>query len=159
MPDNLDDDAGSAPLMNPERRFRALLMLYERHSELLQFMSRHDLQMFGGYITLQLALGGWLAQPPALTLEARIAIGVIDAAMASLAAALIQMAYRRRKEISDLFENLNEALEFTREGAYLRGRSLWPETAFRPWRRWYLFGISLAFAGVLVLLVLNGSRT
>jgi hypothetical protein len=48
--------------LNHEEKFEALKMLHDNQAELLRFMTALDFKIFGGYITLQLALGSWLAE-------------------------------------------------------------------------------------------------
>ncbi|MFO1482306.1 MAG: hypothetical protein U1F71_02985 [Verrucomicrobiaceae bacterium] len=144
--------------LDAEQKFQALTMLYQTHNELLRFMTSHDLKIFGGYITIQLALGSWMTQQKNFTCPARFAIGIIDFAFAAIAGVLLFKAYMRRCEITALFSRLNDAFLFTKPGAYLDGVALWPEKSkFRPWAAWYIGGVVVSYIGIVVLLSSAGA--
>ena len=72
--------------LTPEQKFEALKMRYEDHVELLRFNARQDLEIFGGYITLQGVLAGFLAQmatPPNIWIK--VGIIFIDLALTMIA--------------------------------------------------------------------------
>ncbi len=43
--------------LTEEHKFEALKLKYTDHVELLRFITKLDVQLFSGYITIQLALG------------------------------------------------------------------------------------------------------
>jgi hypothetical protein len=134
-------------------------MLREDHAELLRFISTLDFKIFGGYITLQLGLGSWLAEHRPSVVEAQIGVAIIDGTLTIIAAALIYNNFRRRTEIVKTLRNVNEALFFNEKGAYLPGEPLLAPTVFRPWRWWYTGGIVIAYIGIILILFRGLSST
>ena len=121
--------------LNEDRKFEALKMLHDNHAELMRFMATLDYKIFGGYISLQLLLGSWLAEHHPATRFSRIGIMIIDGSLALVAAALIFNDFKRRKEVANTFNNINAALGFTQHGAYVStGPLLAPRIKYRAWR-------------------------
>lgn len=96
--------------------FEALKMRYEDQVELLREITKLDLQIFSGYLTLQIALGGWLIAHPLQSLMMQIGMLLIDAALAAIAGYLHYSHFHRRREAVDTIKNLNRALGFTEQG-------------------------------------------
>jgi hypothetical protein len=139
--------------LDQSQKFEALRMLHDTQAELLRFMSMFDFKIFGGYITLQLLLGGWLSEHMPTSKVTRNGIGIIDLALAAVTTVLIVKAYLRRTEIAGIFKNINDAFLFTEIGAYLPNSTIIPEeTTFRPWCASYITGIVVALAGIGLIL-------
>jgi hypothetical protein len=143
--------------MTSERKFQALTMLYQKHADLLRFMTTHDLQIFGGYLSIQLALSSWLSQNT-LNYPARATTIILDAIVAFIAAALIYQASKRRQQIHALFDKLNRALLFKKSGSYLPDAPLMLDDKRRLWGWWYISGIVIAFIAVAFLVIVGGGE-
>jgi hypothetical protein len=78
--------------------FEALTCRFENQTELLHRMTVIDLQVFSGYISLQLALGAWLAthEHDLTGLVPRIGVMLIDLVPMVVAGALLYNNYKRR---------------------------------------------------------------
>jgi hypothetical protein len=78
--------------------FEALTCRFENQTELLHRMTLIDLQVFSGYISLQLALGAWLAthEHDLTGLVPRIGVMLIDLVPMVVAGALLYNNYKRR---------------------------------------------------------------
>ena len=55
MPELYDDDHAKREI---------LTVAFGNHAQYLQWISQIDLRIFGGFLTLQLVLGGWLSENP-----------------------------------------------------------------------------------------------
>ena len=132
--------------------FKALSLRYQDHVELLRTMTHIDLRIFSGYITLQLAMGAWLATNRPSDFLVQIGLFLIDLVLAGIAAKLLYNNFRRRKEAVGTLKNINEALGYTETGVYLPEKSINVETTFRPWWYWYLVGVFACVAGIALIL-------
>jgi hypothetical protein len=122
------------------------------HTELLRFISTLDLQIFGGYITLQLGLGSWMADHRPHALTAKIGVVIIDGTLALVAGKLLHKNFKRRTEVVETLGNINKVLHFNEVGAFSPDHSILSPTKFRPWLRWYIFAICVAYIGIFLLL-------
>ena len=138
--------------LSNDQKFDALKMRYEDQVKLLRYMTTLDFRIFGGYITLQLLLGSWLSQHPPAALSGRIGIAAIDLALMVVATVFLNNDYKRRTEVVATLKNIAVALRFSEENAYITPGALNATMKFRAWRFWYLFGIIVAFGGIMFLL-------
>jgi len=138
--------------LTDNQKFEALKLRYTDHVELLRSITKLDVQIFSGYITVQLALGAWLGSHP-INLWPKIGLSVIDLVLAVIALKLLHKDFLRRKEVVGIIENINEALNFNTEGAYLPGKSINDNTNTRPWFSWFVVGIIAGFIGIVIILV------
>lgn len=155
-PDQAEKTGSEEKLMKPAylgREFEALRVRYEDQVELLRTLTKLDLQIFTGYLTLQAALGGWFATQPIGQWQTKFGILLVDFALTFIAAGLLYNNYRRRAEVVETIRNLCDAFGFTVEGVYLPGRAINPPTTFRPWWYWFLTGIGIALIGVTIIIV------
>jgi hypothetical protein len=138
--------------LTPDQQFEALKLRYEDHVELLRFMTKLDMEIFGAYITLQLALGSFLARMSTpLHTSAKIGICIIDLTLAFIAVIFLRNNFYRRKEAVATLTNVMSALGYDQPGVFGQA-ALNPPYRFRPWAPWYFVGVSIAFAGVVLLL-------
>jgi hypothetical protein len=137
--------------------FEALKCRFENQTEELHRITLIDLQVFSGYITLQLALGAWLATHRSNLpgTKARIGLMLIDLVLAFVAGALLRNSYKRRKEVSAIVGNCNEALGYNTEGIYLEKQALNIPTKPRSFVWCYLAAIAAAFAGIVLVVFLQ----
>ena len=137
--------------LSPEQRFEALRVRFEDQTRLLTTMTEFDLRIFGGYITVQLALGGWLGEHPP-TVRAAIGIALIDLAMAVIAGVLLRYNALRRTEVVATLTNVMDALEFSRPGAYLPERPLNASYEVRRWAPLFYLGVIAGYVGLLLVM-------
>lgn len=147
-----DDLPTRAVALTDDQKFQAALARFQDHVEILRALTGIDLQIFGGYLTLQLGLAAWLAENPPSLWPARSGIFLIDATLSALAVKLLYNNYRRRMEVVASLTNVRAYLGFARSGEYLQGSALDAPTTFRPWWWWYVIGISVTLAGVAIVL-------
>lgn len=133
------------------KQFEALKMRYDDQVALLRFMTTFDFQIFGGFITLQLAPGGWLAAHPISSSPVQFGIVLIDIVAALLSAKLLHNQHSRRQEVQATIRNINLALGFDEPGVYLEGQALNPTYTRRLWFKWYLVGIGVSFLGIILI--------
>ncbi len=134
-----------------EQKFEALKLRYSDHVELLRFMTKLDVQIFSGYITVQLALGAWIATHPIDGNWPKFGIILLDIVLAAVASKLLFNDFLRRKEVVGIIKNLNEALCFNVEGVYLPDKPINVETKTRPWFFWFMLGILFSFVGIIMV--------
>jgi hypothetical protein len=86
------------PEMLRGHEFEALTCRFENQTELLHRMTAIDLQVFSGYISLQLALGAWLAthEHDLTGLVPRLGVMLIDLELMVVARATLQQLYAAR---------------------------------------------------------------
>ncbi|MBX3659534.1 MAG: hypothetical protein KF740_13975 [Ramlibacter sp.] len=133
------------------KEFEALKMRYDDQVALLRFMTTFDFQIFGGFLTLQLALGSWLAAHPISSVLVQLGVLLIDAVAALLSAKLLHNQHSRRQEVQATIRNINLALGFEEPGAYLESQSLNPAYTRRLWFKWYMVGIAASYVGMLLI--------
>ena len=124
---------------------------HEDQSKLSQVMSLMDLQLFSGFMTIQLAFGSFLLQQSIDSTYLKIGILFIDFSISLLCFVLLRNNYRRRKEVVQTIKNCNEALGYNQNGVYLPDKSINESTNFRPWFHWYTVGIVMSFIGIMVI--------
>lgn len=129
----------------------AALACFQNQTQLLRSLTQIDLQILGGYMTVQLAFAAWISDHPPGTLVAGLALVLIDIVFVALAVKLLYNDYLRRKEVVATLKNVREFLRFNQVGAYLPGKPLDAETPFRPWWPWYLRGIIAVAIGVMIV--------
>lgn len=134
--------------------FEALLARFENQTELLYRLTLLDLRIFTGYITLQVAMGGWFATHQAAlgTLSARVGILVLDLALFAVSVTFLRNNYLRRKEVAETVRNCSEALGYSKPGVY-SVNALNAPTVFRPWAGWYFIGAVAALVGLCLVLL------
>ena len=137
--------------LSPEQRFEALRMRYEDHVELLRVMTGLDFRLFGGVMTIQLALGGWLASNPVKDWLPLIGVLILDGVLASIGAALLRNNAHRRKEAVATLKNVMAALGFYRHGYYVDGLTINAPGGFNLWGPWYISGVVVAYVGLAVV--------
>ena len=142
---------GCSMELDKEMKFEALKLRYDDHVELLRFMTKLDVQIFSGYIAVQLALGAWLATNPVQGGWAKAGILLIDIVLAVIAAKLLYNDFKRRDEVVSIIKNINDALHFNTPGAYLPDKSINVPTKTRPWFLWFMIGIVIGVAGIAMV--------
>jgi hypothetical protein len=137
--------------LTEEQKFEALKLRYTDHVEILRFMTKLDVQLFSGYITLQIALGAWIATHPINGIWPKIGIILIDIVLAGIASKLLWNDYKRREEVVGIIKNINEALKFNTSGVYLSDSPINVQTKTRPWHKWFLIGIAAGVLGIIMV--------
>ena len=94
--------------LDKNQKFESLKMRYKDHVELLRFMTKLDVQIFSGYITVQLALGAWIAANPIKGCWTKLGIILIDLVLAAIAFMLLHKDAKRRTEVVGIIKNIND---------------------------------------------------
>jgi hypothetical protein len=136
-----------------ERYFDALKLNYEQQVQNLRNITNIDFKVFGWFSSLQMALGGYMAEHAlALALRQRVGVAVMDASLAMLVGRVLVLSKKRRSEVVETLWNLNLALGYEDESRFIPGKKVNASTTFRPWLRWYLAAIAASFLGLMVIL-------
>ena len=143
MPGVYDDD---------DAKREILTLAFGNHVQYLRWLSQIDLRMFGGFLTLQLVLGGWLLQYTPTRALAASGILIIDVMLAIVAAVfLIKNQKRRNREVTTI-GNICEALGLTVEGVFLEKRKIMESPQSEPSLRLYLFAIATSVIGIALII-------
>lgn len=165
------------PEFAKERRYDTLVLRFKDQSELLHRMTLIDLRIFSAYMAVQLALGAWITQYPPQSagspglkpLLLLLGLLVSDGCIAFVAARLLWQSTRRRREAVATMQNVCAALglyrrDFFATGITINAEPLRPEataTGLRqrrppfllPWGPWYIRGVTVTYAGVVLVAV------
>ena len=109
-----------------KNEFEALKCRFKDQTELLYRITLLDLRIFTGYLTLQIALGAWIATHQTISSSLTVCAGLllIDCSLAVIAIAFLYYNSERRLEVVETVKNCNEALGFEELGVYLHNRPL-----------------------------------
>lgn len=139
-------------LVNENNKIEILKMYFENQTNLLRFLTQIDLQILTGYLTLQLFFGSWIATREVADFSTKVGLIIINITISFAAGKLLYNNYRRRIEVAETVQNLNEALEFGQKGTYLAEKVLNAPTRFRPWWYWYIVIVSSGALAISILL-------
>lgn len=129
--------------------FEALKMRYEDQVELLRTMTKLDIQVFSGYVTIQLALAAWFGAHGLKSLPIKIGMFSLDLAFSGIAALFLWSHYQRRIEAIETVKHLVQALGFTEKDVYLKGSAInAPATKSRPFWQFFVGGIIVFTLGI-----------
>jgi len=146
------DSVTPAPLYADEKnRFEAAKMCYQQHVALLSTMTRFDLQIITGYLSIQFLVVGWAAKPP-LPAATRLGLSLVDLALLLVAFVLLLMSRWRRKEVAGVVWKLNDALGFAVEGVYLGGRTVQRNEPVHYWWPWYVLAMISSASEVALII-------
>jgi len=135
--------------------FKALCLRYNDHVELMREMTRTDIKMLFGYITLQLLVAGWLVNEQIESLTIKIGLFIIDFSLAFITTRFLYNNYRRRQEVVNTLKNINDALGFNQKDIYLKDAAINSPTKFRPYFAWFLIGVFSSLLGLLLILFIG----
>lgn len=140
------------------KEFDALTINLNNHVEHIRYLTQIDLRIFSGYVTLQLVFAGWLTKNPVTDIVFQIGLFLIDVTLSIIIGFVLYYNYVRREEIVETLENINMALGFNVEGAYIEGKiinakkKVRTSKGFEPWVWFYLAGITAIILGVSLVL-------
>ena len=137
--------------LDNNQKFEALKLRYDDHVELLRSMTKLDVQIFSGYIAVQLALGAWITTNPIQGCWAKMGLILIDLVLAIIASKLLYNDFKRRTEVVRIIKNINDALSFNTSGFYLPSKAINVPTKTRPWFQWFLIGIIIGVVGIVMV--------
>jgi len=150
------------PFSNEERNLDVLRLRYEDQAESLRDMLKLDVQLFIAYMTVQLALGGWIADKSPASGLVRIALGCADFAISWIVFTYFLNSDARRDESTQVIRNINDALKFNAPGIYLADRTINPPPIELPWlkkfRSVFLVGSLISLLAIWGLLLVGPSR-
>jgi hypothetical protein len=143
--------------IDENQKFESLKFHLEQQTQNLRNMTQIDLTIMSGYMTLQIALGGWLVRPAqgiAAPFGVRIGLSITDLALAIVATWLLLNSRLRRGEVIQTIHNLNEALGYDEVGFYLPDRKINADTKTRFWCPLYLFLVFVAAVGLQLIILM-----
>jgi len=140
--------------LDKNQKFESIKYRHEDQSKLLQKMTDVDLKVFISFLTLQLALGGFITQF-SLELVSKYGLFILDISLSLVCTILLLNNYKRRKEVVGTIKNCNNALGYDLKDAYIKDEKINSKTKFRPWFWWYIIAITLSIFGILVVLSSN----
>ena len=130
--------------MTPDQKIDVLKLVYTEEGENLRFETTTAQNLMRYFITVELALGAWVAGSRALPdRHTQWIVFLLNVLFCSCVAVLIIRNYVRRREIVTSLRNVLEALELTTAGAYLAAREIHSSRFNASWRNWYLLLIAL----------------
>lgn len=134
-----------------------LKMKYEDHTEDLRFRTDLDFKLLSGFVTLDLVLAAWLSQHAPESWAYAIGFLIVALGLGFAAAMIFIRNTIRRNVVIAILHNVNEALEFTKTGAYLQNQCINPESNKRVthWLAYHLT-IVIVLTAALVLMVVTG---
>lgn len=136
--------------LDNSQKFEAVKYRHEDQSKLLQKMTDVDLKVFISFMTLQLALGGFITQID-LSVGSKIGLFILDFSFSLVCSILLWNNYKRRKEVAGTIKSCNKALGYDLDGFYINDEKINSPTKFRPWFWWYIIGMLLSLIGILVI--------
>jgi len=139
--------------LSPEQKFEALIIRYQDHVELLRMMTKIDLQIFGGLLSIQLTLGSFLSINPPKTLAAMAGILLVDAVLSTIASILLRNNALRRKEAVGTLKNVMSALGYYQIGVYIPDKAINESGKLRLWAPLYITGIIISYIGLGVVIL------
>ncbi len=137
------------------KKFEAIKYRHEDQSRLLQFISNLENQLYGGFLTIQLAFGGFLAQVKIEDLFAKVGLFIIDITISFVCIKLLYNYYRRRKEVAETIKNCNAALGFDEKDVYLKDKIINASSLFRPSFLWFSIGLIATVIGIFLILFVS----
>lgn len=140
--------------LDNNQKVEAIKYRHQDQSNLLQKMTDVDLKVFISFLTLQLALGGFITQLN-LAAESKYGLFILDISLFLVCTILLFNNYKRRKETVGTLKNCNKALGYDTDSAYIEGEKINSPTIFRPWFWWYIIAMILSVIGILVVLSAN----
>lgn len=135
--------------------FEAIKIRFQNQTELLYRLTMIDLKIFFGFITLQIVLVAWLATNGSdFSGILKVGLFVIDINFALVAIFLFIHQARRRKQVSSVVKNCQEALGYTKKGAYLEDKAIEVYHPIRLLRDYFIGGTTISVVLVLLMLVI-----
>jgi hypothetical protein len=138
-----------------DNKFEAIKYRHEDQAKLLQYMTTLDNQLYAGFLTIQLAFGGFLTQFKIDDIISRTGLFIIDVVIALVSVGLLYNNYKRREEVRGTIANCNVALGFDELNIYLKDKTLNVHSAYRPWFWWFLVGILATLFGIFLILFVS----
>jgi hypothetical protein len=123
--------------MTPEQ-IEVLKLVYTEEGQNLRFETSTAQRLMTYFVTVELALGAWIASAGPLQVPARWTVFLLNLGFGACVAYLIVLNYRRRLEVVMPMRHALEALQLTAVGAYLPDRPIHSWKVNASWRNWYL---------------------
>ncbi len=135
-----------------KNEFEVLKVRYVEQAAHIRDLNMFDVKIFGGFMTIQLALASWFAIHPVSIIWLKIGILVIDLALLFVCIKIIHGSRDRRAEIVQTIININEAFGLYQKGVYLVDRAINPPPKQRS-KSWYDIGCVVGALGVAWILI------
>jgi len=138
--------------LSQEQKFQAALALFLDQAQVIRDLKQNDLQVVGGFITLQLALAAWLAEHPPMTFWGSLGLFGLSIILSFLSWKFLEKNHRRRAQVVDSLRNTKAALRLSQKEIYIKGAALDVQTMFEPSLRLYVGVLLLTILGVGVVI-------
>jgi hypothetical protein len=122
----------------PTQKIEILKLVYTEEAQALRFEVTTAQRLMTYFVTLELALGAWLAANPISGLLWRLVVFGLNATLGIILGRLMVLNYRRRKDVVDAQRGAIEALGLISEGEYLPGRVIHAWRYNASWKLGYL---------------------
>ena len=104
-----------------ETKIDLLKAKYEDHAADLRFRTEYDYKLISGYVTLNLVIGAWLAKNPLPSYPHKVGFTLLFIGLVFFVLGLLNSNLKRRKIVVEIMQNINDALDFDKEGVYRTG--------------------------------------
>lgn len=143
MPGLFDDD---------DAKREILTLAFDNQTQYVRLIDRDELRILGGFLTLQLVLGGWLSESPPT--ERSIAGGffIIDLAFSIVAANFLRMNNKRKQRAVDTLGNIVEAIGFTEKVQFPVGRKIMEPPKSRTALSGHMIAIGASVFGIALII-------
>lgn len=143
--------------LSPERKFQVALALFQNQAEVIRALKENDLQVVGGFMTLQLVLAAWLVDHPPMTSWGKGGLLGLSIILAFLSSTFLYNNHCRRKQVVESLGSTKMALRLGEQDIYVSGSALDVQTIFRPSFWLYISAFALTIVGVGAVILWGGS--
>lgn len=129
--------------MTPEQKIDVLKLVYTEEGQNLRFETSTAQRLMTYFITVELALGAWVASAHPFDERARWAVFLLNAAFGACIVILIVLNYRRRLEVVMPMRRALAALKLTEVGVYHPDEPIHVWKVNASWRKGYIWLVLL----------------
>ena len=140
------------------KKIEILLVRYQEHAAHIRHLDNFDVRIFGGFISIQLALAGWFATHSIDGVFAKFGLSLVNFSLLLACLMILRGSHKRRKEVVQVIWNISEALGLDRVGTYLPNKAINPQHHVRQFW-WYEIGTCFGFMGTMFVLWFSPSPT
>ena len=152
--------------MDEKTKWEMVKYRHEDQAKLSQHLGNQDFKTFGGFITLQLTVSGFIyslinnstdhaVSPTELSMTIKIAFVIIDTCLCFICGRLLWRHKKRREEVTQTIKNCNEYLGFSQVGFYLKDKAINATTENRFWFKAYIATIITFWIAFIIILFSN----
>ena len=136
--------------LTSEQKIEILKLVYTEEGQNLRFETSTAQRLMTYFVTVELALGSWVASADPFDNGGRIAIFILNLVFGAFVTVLIVLNYRRRLEVVMPMRRALRALQLEERSAYLRDEPIHAWRVKASWRNWYI-GMVVLFCAAQAL--------